>query len=107
MNMFNNLETNGIVPVMGDKYKVMANDIISQWEVELTYLGSGEWSHPSQNVDGVYPPIVHEILEKVSTPDSYDEPHHGMTDSEFLEALSKEVEYVQMSEMSGETHGKD
>jgi len=50
--------------IIGQKYLCKANDIITSWSVQLTWLGDG-WSHESQNYEGYYPPIVHEIMKEV------------------------------------------
>lgn len=50
--------------VKGRQYSVMANDIVSQWRVVLTWTGD-DWSHESENVDGRYPAIVHDIICEV------------------------------------------
>lgn len=50
--------------IVGSKYLCNANDIITSWEVELTWLGDG-WSHETQNVEGYYPPIVDDVISEV------------------------------------------
>ena len=54
-----------IKPVVGNKYLCLANDIVSSWQVELTYLGEGQWSHETENVDGEYPCIVDEVITEL------------------------------------------
>ena len=50
--------------ITGEKYNCKANDIITSWDVVLTWIGDG-WSHETQDYEGYYPPIVHEITSKV------------------------------------------
>jgi hypothetical protein len=50
--------------IIGKKYLCNANDIITSWPVELTWIGNG-WSHESQNIEGYYPAIVHEIIKAI------------------------------------------
>ncbi len=49
--------------VVGQVYEVVANDMITEWTVQLEWLGDG-WSHPTQNIDGYYPCIVAELLQE-------------------------------------------
>ena len=72
--------------VMGCYYKCVANDIVSQWDVTLQYLGRGEWSHDTENFEGTYPPLVHYIGAFSHKPDVYSEPYFGMTDAEYHDA---------------------
>jgi hypothetical protein len=58
-----NIETNGIALEVGDTYECVANDIVNEWSVNLMYLGSSLWSHPTENHEGSYPAIVHEVAK--------------------------------------------
>jgi len=51
--------------IIGQEYNCMANDIISEWSVKLTWTGDG-WHHNTENIDGYYPCIVHEVIEKAN-----------------------------------------
>ena len=50
--------------VTGNRYQCRANDIVTSWEVGLTWIGDG-WSHDTQNYEGYYPPIVHEVTKEL------------------------------------------
>lgn len=85
------LETNGITPVMGNYYKCKANDIVNGWEVTLQYLGQREWSHDTDNFEGSYPAIIHEIVSLDHVPDIYGKPHFGMTDAEMTSSMADAI----------------
>ena len=51
-----------IKPKIGKRYLCFANDIVNSWKVELTYLGNERWSHDTENINGEYTPIVHEVI---------------------------------------------
>ena len=51
-----------IKPKIGKLYLCLANDIFSSWQVELTYIGNNMWSHENENIDGIYPCIVDEVI---------------------------------------------
>ena len=48
----------------GFKYLCLANDIVNEWEVELLWV-NGCWVHDNQNIDGVYPCIVTEVIRVI------------------------------------------
>ena len=50
--------------IIGEIYQCKVNDIVSGWEEALEWLGDG-WSHPTENFDGYYSCIVHEVIEKL------------------------------------------
>ena len=56
--------------IVGRTYKCEANDIVSQWEVELEWLGDG-WSHKCENIDGYYPCIVTNVKHIVTPKRAY------------------------------------
>jgi len=51
--------------VTGQQYNCKANDIVNEFDVLLTWTGDG-WHHNTQNVDGYYPCIVHEVINKAN-----------------------------------------
>ena len=49
--------------IVGNEYKCLVNDIVSEWSVKLKWLGDG-WSHETENVDGYYPCIVEHVIQR-------------------------------------------